>query len=129
MGSSSKLVMSDNSDEESGEAFTDGDFGDSDEDDVTIEHLVDSNSIPVNETMNTEVKTNGETNGVHETDGYKRQHSVSGLNGDTHGLNNNNKGENGVPELRRDSHGDQNASIVGIIGDQHGFVRIVNPTL
>lgn len=121
--------MSDNSDEESGEAFTDGDFSDFDQDETVVELAADSSGYPVNETMNTEVKTNGEANGLHETDGYRSQHSVNGLYSDTNGLNNNNKGENGVSEIRRDSHGDQNPSIVGIIGDQHGFVSIMNPFL
>lgn len=118
MGRRSTLVTSDNSEEESGDVFTDGDFGDSDEE-VTVIETPGGSSVPVNETVNIGIKNSNETNGTAHNS-LSRQSSLNRLkNGDANGLNNNNIGENGISD-----NGDITPSIVGIIGNQHGHVCI-----
>lgn len=126
MGYRSKMATTDNSDEESGDAFTDGDFGDSDEETV-IERSEEpkKSHIPVNETVNTGIqKTNGEPSSKIYANGLASQPKINGhkngdLSSDTECRSNGDVGS----DIRRDSHGDQNPSIVGIIGDQHNYVR------
>lgn len=125
MGNLSKMATPDNSDEESGDAFTDGDFGDSDEETV-IERTGDTQNshIPVNETVNTEVqKINVETTSKAYANGLDNK--FNGLkNGDLSGDESRTNGDVGN-DIRRDSQGDQSPSIVGILGDQHNHVRIL----
>lgn len=122
MGNQSKSATPDNSDEESGDAFTDGDFGDSDEE-LQVERNDDSNTalIPVNETVNAEIMeiVRGARNGFDEHD-----HKVNGHKSSDSDLECRSNGELAMPDARRDSHGDQNPSIVGILGGQQDHVRI-----
>ncbi|KAI8435353.1 hypothetical protein MSG28_003677 [Choristoneura fumiferana] len=117
MGNQSKNATPDNSDEESGDAFTDGDFGDSDEE-LHVERNDDSNTtlIPVNETVNAEIMeiVRGARNGFDEHDHAK----VNGHKSSDSDLECRSNGELAMPDARRDSHGDQNPSIVGILGGQ-----------
>jgi hypothetical protein len=128
MGKLSEMATPDNSDEESGDAFTDGDFDNSDEETVVerLEHPPNSH-VPVNETVNSELhKENGhldkhvsKTNGLDQhpkVNGHKQNENGHCSDAETHC-----DGEVGA-ELRRDSHGDQNPSIVGILGDQQNHV-------
>lgn len=116
-----------NSDEESGDAFTDGDFGDSDEDVVESPDGVKS-CVPVNETVNMDVKNADATNGVSNDNEFEFNGSTDEpkVNGLTNGQSCDLESLNGevMPDIRRDSHGDQNPSIVGILGDQQNHVCI-----
>ncbi|XP_063619981.1 leucine-rich repeat flightless-interacting protein 2 isoform X1 [Cydia splendana] len=109
MGSQSISATPDNSDDESGEAFTDADFGDSDDEiNVELDVVEPSNDSKLNETVNSELVdmeiAHGARNGFDDA-------KVNGLkNGDAEC--------DGMPSARRDSHGDQNPSIVGILGGQ-----------
>lgn len=132
MGRITKMATPSNSDVESaGDAFTDGDFDDSDEETTIIERSEGTprSQIPVNETVNADVKNNlhnGSTDSSKtHTNGLEHQVKVNGLkNGDKELSSAMETRSNGdVLEFRRDSHGDQNPSIVGIIGDQHSHVR------
>lgn len=131
------MVTPDNSDEESGENFTDGDFGDTDDDliDVAETEPTDQSSLPVTETINMDVKNvNADTNGNSNDNGFdghvngsKDQPKVNGRRssvGQSSDLGNHSNV--GATELRRDSHGDLNPSIVGILGGQQSHVRIVS---
>ncbi|XP_049866775.1 leucine-rich repeat flightless-interacting protein 2 isoform X2 [Pectinophora gossypiella] len=123
MGRPGEYDTPENSDEESGEAFTDGDFGDTDDDVIEAAAEVKS-SVPLNETVNMNVKnadvTNGNDNSFNGADG---QPKVNGLkNGHSSDFENHTNGDH-MTEIRRDSHGDQNPSIVGILGDQQNHAE------
>ncbi|CAG5011499.1 unnamed protein product [Parnassius apollo] len=127
MGKKSEHTTPDNSDEESGEAFTDGDFGDSDEETVLERSDVSkSGQLPVNETVNTSVRT------VNNSEVDEEAICVTNGNGD--GEEDNENFENGhgsqsdeldnyvdvvVTDARDDSYSEINPSIIGILGDQH----------
>lgn len=126
MGQRSELATPDNSDEESGEAFTDGDFGDSDDETIVERHEEAKPShLPINETVNKDIEkisaTNGHSNG--SVDGSPRMNGRK--NSEAHSSDSENQSLV-LSDLRRDSHGDQNPSIVGILGDQQNHVRIAN---
>lgn len=131
MGRITKMATPSNSDVESaGDAFTDGDFDDSSEE-TLLERSEDSpkSQISLNETVNADVKNNF-NNGSSDiskahANGLEHQPKVNGLkNSDKELCSAVECRSNGdLVELRRDSHGDQNPSIVGIIGDQHSYVR------
>lgn len=127
MGRPTKLATPNNTDsEESGEVFTDGDFGDSDED--LLNHDDNDTSLTVNETMNMDVK-----NSDMETNGNLNDNGFGQVNGDepkVNGLNNGHVSDsenyNSLMDLRRDSNSEHNPSIVGILGGQQNYVRIVS---
>lgn len=133
MGERSDQAISENSDEESGDAFTDGDFEDSD-DETVIERRASSNTahIPLNETVNADIKID---NTIDETDenvdkqinGHKEILS-STYDEDEISLNRSSasNGDNSLEDLRRDSMSDSNGSIVGILGDQQNHVCNLN---
>lgn len=133
MGERSDQAISENSDEESGDAFTDGDFEDSD-DETVIERRTSSNTahIPLNETVNADIKID---NTIDETDenvdkqlnGYKEVLS-STYDEDEISLNRSSasNGDNSLEDFRRDSMSDSNGSIVGILGDQQNHVCNLN---
>lgn len=126
MGRPTKLATPDNTDsEESGEVFTDGDFGDSDED--LLNHDDNNTSLTVNETMNMDVK-----NADVETNGNLNDNGFGQVNGDEPKVNGLNNGHvidsencNSLMDLRRESNSEQNPSIVGILGGQQNYVRMV----
>lgn len=134
MGRPPKFATPDNTDsEESGEVFTDGDFCDSDEDllnrdDNDLLNLDDNDdtSLTVNETINMDVKnaeveTNGNLNDNGQVNGDEPK--VNGLN---NGHVSDSENYNSLMDLRRDSNSsEQNTSIVGILGGQQNYVRIV----
>lgn len=121
MGHRSELATPDNSEDESGDAFTDGDFGDS-EDETHVERNDDSKShLPVNETVNKDVHTsNGELGDLEllspEKSATSRQRDSetqsSGLETQSQA----------VLDIKRDSLCEQTPSIVGILGDQQNHV-------
>lgn len=127
MGQRSEVATPDNSDEESGDAFTDADFGDSDDDTIVERHDADKSShLPINETVNKEIQKTPSTNGHSNGDVVEEQPR---LNGRKISGSQSSDAENQslvLTDLRRDSHGDQNPSIVGILGDQQNHVRIEN---
>lgn len=120
MGEQSVSATPENSDEESGDAFTDGDFGDSEEETVVERNLVKTAHMPINESVNSEIKVNSDidctddsldqANGVQEFADGKEENMHFGdfANCDS------------SSDLRRDSQSD--GSIVGILGDQHSHV-------
>lgn len=125
MGNRSEVATPDNSGDESGDAFTDGDFGDSDDENILQQNDSKLSNIPVNETVNEQVNETI-TNGNCSYNGH-------GLSSEDQPIVNSSKNsdvESGVEnynatsqtEVRRDSHEDQNPSIVGILGDQHNHV-------
>lgn len=126
MGHRSEVATPHNSDdEESGDAFTDGDFGDSD-DETAVERddTLKSSQIPVNEAKNEDIqKMNGATNG------HAIEPEQPKLNGrkmsETHSSDVENQSLV-LTDLRRESHAEQNPSIVGILGDQQNHVRMSN---
>lgn len=127
MGHQSELATPQNSDDESGDAFTDGDFGDS-EDENVIERNdnTKTSNIPIHETKNEDIhKMNGATNGFSKNVDFEEQprHLVRTIS-EAHSSD----VENPIihlSDIRRDSHGDQSPSIVGILGDQQNHVRII----
>lgn len=127
MGHRSEMATPDNSDEESGDAFTDGDFGASD-DEIFLER--DDNkplSIPINETVNEEVQQKL-TNGNSDSNGFMEPADEPKVNARRNSEHEHQSSDvencSGIADVRRDSHGDQNPSIVGILGDQHSHVSI-----
>lgn len=130
------MVTPNNSDEESGEAFTDGDFDDTDDDliDVAETQPTEKSDLPVTETINMDVKNvNADSNGISNgfdgnLNGSDDQHKVNGLKngGIGHSSNLGNHSNGSATDLRRDSHGELNPSIVGILGGQQNHVRIVS---
>ncbi|KOB59476.1 Uncharacterized protein OBRU01_25315, partial [Operophtera brumata] len=120
MGHRSEMATPDNSDEESGDAFTDADFGESD--DETLLERVDNEplNIPINETVNEEVQKKL-TNGNSDSNGFTEPPEEPNVNSRINSEHESSDVENcsGIADIRRDSHGDQNPSIVGILGDQH----------
>lgn len=92
MGHRSKLMSTD---DESGEAFTDGDFDDSGDDTIAARARNKSHNETVDKFTNGHSSHNGCNGGLPNGD------SVS-------------------------QNGDQSPSIVGIIGDQHNHVCILN---
>ncbi|CAB3234721.1 unnamed protein product, partial [Arctia plantaginis] len=125
MGHQSELATPHNSDDESGDAFTDGDFGDSDD-----EHIIERNDnikashIPINETKNEDIhKMNGATNGFSKNADFEEQprHIVRSVS-EAHSSDVENPNIH-LSDLRRDSHGDQSPSIVGILGDQQNHAE------
>lgn len=126
MGHRSEMATPDNSDEESGDAFTDGDFGESD--DETVLELNDNkpSNISVTETFNVEVQQKL-SNGSSSSNGFKEpaeELKVNGRNNSDHQPSDVENFSAIAADVTRDSHGDQNPSIVGIIGDQHCHVGI-----
>ncbi|KAH9634787.1 hypothetical protein HF086_012201 [Spodoptera exigua] len=129
MGQRSEVATPDNTDEESGDAFTDGDFGDSEEETI-IERHTDAKPahMPINETVNDGVQNNAATNG-HTNGGVDEQIRMNGRkNSEAHSTHSSDVDSQNLvlSDLRRDSHGEQNPSIVGILGDQQNHVRIAN---
>lgn len=126
MGRLSGAATPDNSDEESGDAFTDGDFEDSDEDTVVEKNDKTNNNIPLNETVNEEVQkklTNG--NSSNPSESSSKESKINGRkNSETHSSDA--ESHSGLVDGRRDSHGEQNPSIVGILGNQQNHVGIFN---
>ncbi|KAJ2952490.1 hypothetical protein O0L34_g6807 [Tuta absoluta] len=122
MGRPGEFDTPDQSDEESGEAFTDGDF-DIDDDFLNIP-LNPSTGDIINETANLDVRK-VETNSVNDNVfDEEDEPKVNGLeNGHASDIsdseNHINSDSEIMPEIRRDSHGDNNPSIVGILGGQH----------
>lgn len=122
MGQRSEVATPDNSDEESGEAFTDGDFGDSD-DETLVERADEAKPahMPINEAVKDDIQksaANGHSNGS-----LDEQPIMNGRkNSEAHSSDMENQSPV-LSDLRRDSHGDQNPSIVGILGDQQNHVR------
>ncbi|GBP63575.1 hypothetical protein EVAR_97592_1 [Eumeta japonica] len=112
MGGRGESVTPKDTDSEEGEAFTDGDFGDSDEEQgVERAEGVQVSQVPVHETVNRSVQSAAAANG-HEADPAPHSHHH----------------ENGVvdeldvapaADTRKDSQGDQSPSILGILGNQH----------
>lgn len=127
MGKRVEMSTPDISEEESGEAFTDGDFEDSDEEPIVELRENDlNNSVPVNETLNMDVKA--ELSSKSDTNGLNGDHSkVNGLKNGTGKDSSYSSGDPPMLAFRRDSHGEQivNPSIVGILGDQQNHVRIL----
>lgn len=101
------MATPDNSDEESGDAFTDGDFEDSG-DETVVEN--NKSHIPVNDTINEEVK-NGQyvEENTPKVNGHNSQ--MTPLEGPV------------LTDVRRDSYAEQTPSIVGILGDQHNHAE------
>lgn len=123
MGHRSEVATPDNSDDESGDAFTDGDFGDSDDETILKRNDSKSSNIPVNETVN-EAIDKTLTNGNCSHDGHEASpEDQPKVNGRENSDNQSDVENYSAPsEVKRDSHGDQNPSIVGILGDQHNHV-------
>lgn len=124
MGQRSEVATPDNSDEESGDAFTDGDFGDSDEETIVERHdEAKPAHIPVNEAVKDDIQKSATTNG-HSNGSLDEQTRINGRkNSEAHSSDIENQSLV-LSDLRRDSHGDQNPSIVGILGDQQNHVRM-----
>ncbi|XP_038215217.1 leucine-rich repeat flightless-interacting protein 2 [Zerene cesonia] len=117
MGNRTEMATPENTDEESGDAFTDADFGDSDDDLVERKDETKSSSIPVNETINTTLSSENDCN---ESD-------INGLDGvigvencETNGDLQHSEVE--TVDARKDSDGDDNP-ILGILGDQHNHAE------
>ncbi|KPJ07987.1 Leucine-rich repeat flightless-interacting protein 2 [Papilio machaon] len=121
----------DNSDEESGEAFTDGDFDDSGEEAVIERSNVTKISqLPINDTVNPNVDickvndpnnenqpvTNGNDDNAETVDNVENGHCAPLDDLD-------NYMEQGVTDARKDSQSEINPSIVGILGDQHNHAE------
>ena len=126
MGQRSEVATPDNSDEESGDAFTDGDFGDSD-DETLVERSDEAKPahMPINEAVKDDAQKSAATNG--HSNGSADEHAR--MNGRKNSEAHSSDMENQslvLSDLRRDSHGDQNPSIVGILGDQQNHVRKTN---
>lgn len=127
MGQRSEVATPDNSDEESGDAFTDGDFGDSD-DETLIERPDEAKPahIPINEAIKDDTQKSAATNG-HSNGNVDEHPRLNGRkNSEAHSSDMENQSFFVSSDLRRDSHGDQNPSIVGILGDQQNHVRKAN---
>ncbi|XP_059061759.1 leucine-rich repeat flightless-interacting protein 2 isoform X2 [Achroia grisella] len=132
MGNLSKLATSDNSDDESGDAFTDGDFDDIDEETIKERTELHNHShIPDSEAINIESKKmEGETNGNSDTSNSKEQ-SAGRIQSKMNGHNKCDSGQssdvdvNGdyVADLRQNSHDEQSPSIVGILGTQQNHAE------
>lgn len=130
------MATPDNSDEESGDAFTDGDFEDSDEETVVERNgNVKSSQMPVNEAVNEVRKSNGEIFSEYNandsklhSNGIEEQPKINGVkpcdNGHKSDVDSGSNIGLGLSDMRRDSHVEQNPSIVGILGDQHNHVCI-----
>ncbi|CAH2074690.1 unnamed protein product, partial [Iphiclides podalirius] len=127
MGSRSDLTP-DSSDEESGEAFTDGDFDDSDEGAV-VERAdsVKTAHVPVNETLNrgagatidrADEESSDDPHHAKDVDAVTGTEALEMANGsranDTDAYV-----ERDVADARTDSQDEIGPSIVGILGDQH----------
>ncbi|XP_045542745.1 leucine-rich repeat flightless-interacting protein 2 isoform X1 [Papilio machaon] len=121
----------DNSDEESGEAFTDGDFDDSGEEAVIERSNVTKISqLPINDTVNPNVDickvndpnnenqpvTNGNDDNAETVENVENGHCAPLDDLD-------NYMEQGVTDARKDSQSEINPSIVGILGDQHNHAE------
>ncbi|CAH0718748.1 unnamed protein product, partial [Brenthis ino] len=140
MDDRSVLATPENSDEESGDAFTDGDFGDSEEETVVERNLVKTTHMPINESINSEIKLNSDI----DSDINESANSEIKVNSDIDRTDDSLDQTNGVQEkftdekeenmhfsdftngdspsdLRRDSQSD--GSIVGILGDQHSHAE------
>ncbi|CAK1582196.1 unnamed protein product [Parnassius mnemosyne] len=131
MGNKTKHTTPDNSDEESGDAFTDGDFGDSDEETVVERSDVSkAGQLPVNETVNTSVRT------VNDSEVNEETVCVTNGNGDAEDNTENLENGHGshsdeldnyvdlvLTDARDDSYSEINPSIVGILGDQHSHAE------
>ncbi|XP_050345077.1 leucine-rich repeat flightless-interacting protein 2 isoform X2 [Nymphalis io] len=125
MGERSDLATSENSDEESGEAFTDGDFEDSD-DETVIERSATSktSNIPLNETVNSDIKIDSMIDEIDDSleehiNGHKEKlNSSDGDDDKDIKISNHSNGDNSLEDLQVDSQSDSNGSIVGILGDQ-----------
>lgn len=127
MGHRSEVATPDNSDEESGDAFTDGDFGDSDDETIIERHdEAKPSHIPINETVNENLQKNAATNGHSNGNDVEEQPRLNGRKDSENQSSDVESQSLVLSDLRRDSHGDQNPSIVGILGDQQNHVRIAN---
>lgn len=114
----SGLATPENSDDESGDAFTDGDFGDSDDEVIADCKTSDGlNSQHVNETVNTGVveKNCSDVIDIGVEDNMKDISENSGVIDDDD------------EDLMKDLS--SNGSIVGILGDQHNHVRMYTGSL
>lgn len=120
----SEVATPDNSDDESGDAFTDGDFEDS-EDETLVENAeVSKTNITLTETVNEEItKTvNGESlNGSLDENSEKESPKVNGRRDSEKFVDAENQSLL-ITDARRDSHNEQSPSIVGILGDQQNHV-------
>lgn len=133
MGRRSKLAPQLTSDSENGEAFTDGDFEDSDEDTLQHSDDVKSSQIPINEATNSEHKSE-QTNGD-KVNRVSDDHNNNNENGHKSFVDGHSTAVNGRKnafvestssvedvDTRRNSHEEYNPSIVGILGNQHSHV-------
>ncbi|CAG9783422.1 unnamed protein product [Diatraea saccharalis] len=125
LGKLSEMATPDNSDEENGGTFTDGDFDDTDEETV-VERIGDRSQIPVNETVNSDVQKENVKLSRQSSNGYieptKINNHICADSDHSSDVDSRSNGEAGT-DLRRDSHGDQNPSIVGILGDQQNHAE------
>lgn len=122
MGERCELATPENSDDESGDAFTDGDFGDSEEETAVERSSIKTTHMPVNESVNTEIQVNSSVDCIDNC--VDQSNSVYEEFDDSNGNMQHSDftyGDNSSADLRRDSQSD-NGSIVGILGDQHNHV-------
>ncbi|CAG4907055.1 unnamed protein product [Colias eurytheme] len=117
MGNRTEMATPENTDDESGDAFTDADFGDSEDEFVERKDETESSSIPVNETINTTLNSENDCN----------ENIINGLNGvsSVENCETNGNVQNGDVETvdgRKDSDVDDNP-IIGILGDQHNHAE------
>ncbi|XP_045485089.1 leucine-rich repeat flightless-interacting protein 2 isoform X1 [Pieris rapae] len=104
MGNRTEMATPENTDDESGEAFTDGDFEDSE--DEPVEREVDAKiaTIPVNDTVNTAIN-----NDANELDG-----DIKSENGTDCAVQ-----SDGMMDARdSDEENNNSPSLIGILGDQ-----------
>lgn len=115
MAKRSEFATPENSDEESGGAFTDGDF-----DDIDDETIVEAKDY-VNETVNTNITDPTSSFRIVEgqVDGLAMKINVNGA--DYEDLNNQSASEESG-DFSRDSQSEGNTSIVGILGGQQNHV-------
>ncbi|CAH2266428.1 jg1024 [Pararge aegeria aegeria] len=116
MAKRSQYATPENSDEESGDAFTDGDFGDSDDETIIERKDYKSN---VTETVNQNIADDINISIEGKVNGRIMKINVNGA--DHVDINNQSNGEDSG-DLYRDSQSD-NGSIVGILGDQQNHAE------
>lgn len=116
MVNKTEMATPENTDEESGEAFTDGDFEDTD--DELIERKVDAKIaiIPVNETINTTIS---------DCDANELDGEVVNIveNSETNGGSESENVIIAAEDDLSDEENNNNLSIIGILGDQRSHVR------
>lgn len=126
MGERCEMATPENSDDESGDVFTDGDFGDSEEETVVGHNLIKPTHMPVNESVNSEIKLNSSIDCIDNSlDQSSSVHEDVDDISENMQLNDFTNGDNSSADLGRDSQSD-NGSIVGILGDQHNHVCKLN---